>query len=109
MVKKVAYGSVRRFGARYGRRTRLRFGQIESEQRKLHKCPYCLADKVKRQALGIWECQRCKKVFTGKAYTINKKLKFDTSSADTAPEEKVINEDFSDEEEQDADEEAQKG
>jgi len=108
MVKKVAYGSVRRFGARYGRRTRLRFGQIESEQRKLHKCPYCLADKVKRQALGIWECQRCKKVFTGKAYTINKKLKFDTS-ADTAPEEKVINEDFSDEEEQDADEEAQKG
>ena len=34
-------GSVKRFGARYGRKPKLKFSKIETEQRKLHKCPYC--------------------------------------------------------------------
>ena len=99
MVKKAPFGSVRRFGARYGRRTRLLFGKIESEQRKEHKCPYCLAERVRREAVGIWHCGRCNKVFTGKAYTINKKITFDTSSADTVANQVVVKEDFEDDEE----------
>lgn len=68
-------GSIRRFGARYGRTPRLRFGKIEQEQRKYHKCPYCMNVNVKRLSAGIWECKKCNAKFTGKAYTIGKKRK----------------------------------
>jgi large subunit ribosomal protein L37Ae len=70
------YGSVKRFGARYGRKLKERFGKIEKEQRKKHKCPYCSAIKVKRMALGIWKCSKCDSKFTGRAYSIaHKKFK----------------------------------
>ncbi|MBN1502219.1 50S ribosomal protein L37ae [Candidatus Woesearchaeota archaeon] len=62
--------SVKRFGARYGRTTRLRYGEIEQLQRKLHRCPYCHNVKVKRISVGIWHCKKCNAKFTGKAYTI---------------------------------------
>ena len=65
--------SVKRFGTRYGRTLKLKYGKIEAEQRKKHKCPYCSNAAVKRQAVGIWECKKCKMKFTGKAYTIAKK------------------------------------
>jgi large subunit ribosomal protein L37Ae len=65
--------SVKRFGTRYGRTLKLKYGQIETEQRKKHKCPYCSNPAVKRIAAGIWECKKCKIKFTGKAYTIAKK------------------------------------
>ena len=68
------YGSVKRFGSRYGRKLKERFGKIETEQRKKQKCPYCSALKVKRLAIGIWECRKCKAKFTGKAYTVSKKI-----------------------------------
>ena len=68
------YKSVKRFGARYGRRLKERFGKIELEQRKKQKCPYCSAPKVKRIAVGIWECRKCKTKFTGKAYSVSKKI-----------------------------------
>lgn len=66
--------SAKRFGARYGRRVKERFAEIEKEQRKLHKCPYCNNVKVKRIAVGIWYCRKCKAKFTGKAYTIKEKI-----------------------------------
>jgi len=67
-------GSVKRFGARYGRKPKLKFSKIEAEQRKLHKCPYCNKIAVKRVAVGIWNCRKCKAKFTGKAYSITKKI-----------------------------------
>lgn len=66
-------GNVKRFGVRYGRKLKQIFGKIEEEQRKLHKCPFCHKVAVKRQAVGIWECRKCGKKFSGKAYTILKK------------------------------------
>lgn len=72
MAKKATFGSVKRFGSRYGKRLRDRYGLIETEQRKSHKCPYCHYEKVKREAVGIWMCEKCKTKFTGKAYTIGK-------------------------------------
>ena len=69
-VKKL--GSVKRFGARYGRRVKHRLAKIESVQRGKHKCPYCHAQKVKRVAAGIWNCKKCGAKFTGKAYSIKK-------------------------------------
>jgi len=62
--------TTKRFGARYGRRTKAKFAQIEVEQRSKHKCPYCLkVGGVKRLAAGLWNCQKCDKKFAGKAYT----------------------------------------
>ncbi len=61
--------STKRFGARYGRRTKLQFGLLEREQRMLHKCPYCSDVKVKRISVGIWQCRKCEAKFTGKAYS----------------------------------------
>ncbi len=67
-------GSVKRFGARYGRKLKLKFSKIETEQRKLHKCPYCNKIAVKRIAVGIWNCKKCHAKFTGKAYSVSKKI-----------------------------------
>jgi len=66
MVKQ--YGSVKRFGARYGRKVKLRLGKIEKELKKKHKCPYCNSQSVKREAAGIWICKKCGAKFSGKAY-----------------------------------------
>jgi len=62
--------SVRRFGSRYGRRVRLRYGNIERQQKASHKCPYCSYKQAKQQSVGIWKCEKCDAKFTGKAYTI---------------------------------------
>ena len=70
--KSVASG--KRFGARYGRKVRHTFSKIEAEQRKAHKCPYCHEQKVTRLAVGIWTCKKCNSKFTGRAYTIPKKV-----------------------------------
>ena len=76
MVELEKYGSVKKFGPRYGRTLKEKFGKIEKEQRKKHKCPYCSAIKVKRVSMGIWRCGRCKAKFTGKAYSITRKITF---------------------------------
>ncbi len=67
-------GSVKRFGVRYGRKPKLKFSKIETEQRMLHKCPYCSKIAVKRIAAGIWNCRKCGAKFTGKAYSISKSI-----------------------------------
>jgi len=67
-------GSAKRFGARYGSKTKHKFAKIEKEQRKRHKCPYCNNLKVKRVAMGIWHCKKCNSKFTGKAYSITKAI-----------------------------------
>ena len=66
--------SVKRFGSRYGRKLKLKFAQIESEQRKEHKCPYCSKISVRRLSVGIWQCKKCNSKFTGRAYTITRKI-----------------------------------
>ena len=73
-TKEKKLGNIKRFGARYGRRPKLKYGTIEIEQRKKHKCPYCNNIQVKRIAAGIWECRKCNSKFTGKAYTISRKI-----------------------------------
>ncbi len=65
--------TIKRFGTRYGRTTRHKIGLIESVQKQKHKCPYCAQQRVKRVAMGIWQCRKCNAQFTGKAYTTAKK------------------------------------
>ena len=63
-------GLAKRFGARYGTTVKRRLEKIEIEQKKKHKCPYCNAFRVKRLAVGMWQCSKCNTKFTGKAFTI---------------------------------------
>ncbi len=74
MAKDKALASAKRFGSRYGRRTRHKFARVEAEQKKAHKCPYCSVPKVGRVAAGIWSCKKCGAKFTGRAYTVPKKV-----------------------------------
>ena len=77
MAEVEKYGSTKRFGVRYGRTLKERFGKIEKEQRKWHKCPYCNQLKVRRLSLGIWQCRKCGVKFTGKAYSTKEKISFE--------------------------------
>ncbi|MBW2996365.1 50S ribosomal protein L37ae [Candidatus Woesearchaeota archaeon] len=74
MAEKKKLGSVKRFGARYGRRVKHKLAEIEAVQRGKHICPYCRAQRVKRVAAGIWECRKCESKFTGKAYSVKKSI-----------------------------------
>ena len=69
--------TTRRFGPRYGRTVKFKLAKIEEEQRKKHKCPYCHKTSVKRVAVGIWFCKKCKTKFTGKAYSVTDKISFE--------------------------------
>ncbi|MFH1174326.1 MAG: 50S ribosomal protein L37ae [archaeon] len=64
--------AMKRFGARYGRTVKEKFGKIEAEQRKKHLCPYCRKTQVKRVAAGIWHCRKCDTKFTSRAYSLVK-------------------------------------
>lgn len=65
------YGSVKRFGVRYGTKLKGKIAKIESERHLSTKCPYCHYDRTKRLSSGIWHCTKCKNTFTGKAYSIS--------------------------------------
>jgi len=82
--------SIKRFGPRYGRTIKKRFGKLEVEQRKLHKCPFCNQIKVKRLSRGIWQCRKCDSKFTGKAYTLAKIKKSAVVSEETGLKEADI-------------------
>jgi large subunit ribosomal protein L37Ae len=61
-----------RYGAGYGTRVRKKLNKIEGTQRKKQTCPYCSKPGVKREAVGIWNCRKCRKRFAGPAYTLAK-------------------------------------
>jgi large subunit ribosomal protein L37Ae len=61
--------SAKRFGVRYGTTVKYNLAKVEKQQRAATKCPYCSYDALKRLAAGIFNCGKCGKKFTGKAYT----------------------------------------
>ncbi len=73
VIKK--YGSVKRFGARYGRKIKEKVAKVEKELRQKHTCPYCNYKQIKRLAVGIWYCKKCLTKFTGKAYSPVRRIK----------------------------------
>ena len=87
MKKIEKLGSAKRFGARYGTKTKHKFAKIEKEQRKKHKCPYCNNFKVKRVSFGIWHCRKCNSKFTGKAYSVSKTSILEETQKVESPEE----------------------
>ena len=61
-----------RFGARYGRRVRIKTADIESSQRKKQECLFCNG-VAKRLSKGIWKCKKCDKKFASHTYFLPKK------------------------------------
>ncbi|MBW3023210.1 50S ribosomal protein L37ae [Candidatus Woesearchaeota archaeon] len=84
-VKK-KFGSVKRYGPRYGRRLKDKLSDIEKKSKKPNKCPYCSKLGAKRIAVGIWKCSKCNSKFTGGAYYLEKKV----SAQAKAEEEKAF-------------------
>jgi len=74
MATKKKLGSAKKFGARYGKKLKRKVAEIELEQKKLYKCPYCNHMKVKRVSYGIWQCKKCGSKFTSKAYHVTRKI-----------------------------------
>ena len=58
-----------RFGSRYGTKIRQRLVDVETEQRKKHKCPKCEQFRVKRLGAGLFKCRKCGAKFSGGTYT----------------------------------------
>ncbi len=63
-TKKVGFAG--KYGARYGKRARNMLLKIGAQ--KKHKCPECLKNSLKREASGVWFCDRCGIKVAGKAY-----------------------------------------
>ena len=63
--------SIKRFGARYGRKPKKKFAAYEASARSKHKCPECNKVNVKRVAVGIWSCRSCGFYGAGKAYSLS--------------------------------------
>jgi large subunit ribosomal protein L37Ae len=60
-----------RFGAGYGLNSRKKLVEIENKQRKKQTCPFCKKQGVKREAKGIWHCQKCGKRFASDIYYLS--------------------------------------
>lgn len=61
--------TTKRFGVRYGRTVKEKLAKVEQDGNKKYKCPYCAAAKVGKKASGIWECKKCGKIYTARAYS----------------------------------------
>lgn len=70
--KKAQYGSVKRFGPRYGRTLKQKAGKIESQQKRSYQCPTCRYEQVRQESTGIWKCRKCGAKFASKAYSVSK-------------------------------------
>ena len=92
MKSEEGLGSAKRFGARYGRKTKLKFSKVETEQRKLHKCPYCTKVAVKRLSLGIWQCRKCNSKFAGKAYSVSRVIIPKEEAVEAIEEQEIVEE-----------------
>ncbi len=74
MTKKTSK-TTKRFGPRYGRTVKNKLAKIEKQAKAVYKCPYCGAMAVKKVQAGIWQCGKCQKKFTSKAYFVQKPKK----------------------------------
>jgi len=67
-TKKV--GITGKYGTRYGSTLRKLCKKIEVQARSRYTCQFCGKQSVKREAVGIWNCNGCKKRMTGGAWVL---------------------------------------
>ncbi len=87
-AKSSGKGTAKKFGTRYGRTVREKFSKVDALQKDTYVCPFCNYTKVKRVAMGIWQCRKCQAKFTSKAYTVTKtSIKAEDAEVPAADEE----------------------
>ncbi|MBI2142430.1 50S ribosomal protein L37ae [Candidatus Woesearchaeota archaeon] len=86
MATLTKYGSVKRFGVRYGRRVKEEFGKIEHMRASSSLCPFCRKKQMKRIASGIWECEKCNIKLAGGAYSVERIKLSEESSGEAKAE-----------------------
>jgi len=62
--------SLKGLGARYGLKPRKKFTLIHKLMKAKRRCPDCGSIQFKRQAVGIWLCNKCGYKIAGTAYDI---------------------------------------
>jgi len=85
MAAEKKFGTVKRFGPRYGRTSKEKLAKVEKVLKGKHKCPYCHSMKAKRLSTGIWHCKKCDSKFTGKAYSVKREIKIREEKAEEVP------------------------
>ncbi len=65
-TKKV--GIVGKYGTRYGASLRKTIKRMEVSQHAKYTCAFCGKESMKRKAVGIWSCKKCKKTVAGGAW-----------------------------------------
>jgi len=71
MTKTKKVGIAGKFGPRYGKKLRKLIIEVGKKQKTKKLCPYCKkVSQIKKLSIGIWNCKKCNKTFTGKAYTL---------------------------------------
>lgn len=68
MARTKKVGSTGKLGARYGAKLRRRVLDIEKKRNEPNRCPACATRALKRQAVGLWKCNKCNLLFAGGAY-----------------------------------------
>ena len=61
-------GSTGRYSARYGVGVKKRVLAVENRAKVPVACPFCGFSRIKREAAGLFNCQKCEAKFTGGAY-----------------------------------------
>lgn len=86
MATLTKYGSVKRFGVRYGRRVKEEFGKIEHMRASSSLCPFCRKKQMSRLSAGIWRCEKCNIKLAGGAYSVERIKLSEESSGEAKAE-----------------------
>ena len=62
--------SLKGLGARYGIKIRKQYTKIHLQLKEKRVCPECGSKQFGRQAVGIWQCNKCGFKIAGTAYDI---------------------------------------
>ncbi len=62
--------SLKGLGAKYGATLRRRYTKIYFMLKRRRNCPMCGSIRFKREAIGIWKCDKCNYKVAGGAYDL---------------------------------------
>jgi large subunit ribosomal protein L37Ae len=68
MTKKT---NLKGLGPKYGIKHRKQFTKVHEILKSKRRCPQCGSIKFRRQAVGIWGCNKCGFKIAGSAYDVN--------------------------------------
>lgn len=59
---------IKGLGQKYGATVRKRYSRVNRELKAKRKCPSCGSMKFRREAVGVWRCEKCGFKAAGGAY-----------------------------------------